>query len=229
MKYLQSHPHIAVSSLRYVLRILAAGMTFRSPHRRCRREQLAFDSGGLWQRAKLNRRIQSVLSSRFLAGRRRERTMLVDKETHLSLMATNELSVIMLERSADRRGRSFSVPVRYLHTLGRINDIRLSELRPGHVRGNHYYRHSSQLIVVVYDDCWSLHWDQGPGTPSRHRYFEGQGAVLVVAPPLCSRAVRNDGDRDILITIMSDVVYAPDSVSQENKPISRVVTNDLAR
>jgi hypothetical protein len=63
---------------------------------------------------------------------------------------------------------------------------------------------------------WSLHWDDGEGSPAQHREFDGGGSVLVLLPPGPSIAVRNDGDRDLwIVTISSEAYDSADSIPRK--------------
>ena len=80
-------------------------------------------------------------------------------------------------------------------------------------------------LVVRYEDSWTLAWDQGEGTVPEVRTFEGAGTVVVEVEPLASHAVRNDGQRPLLIFDMTNGLYDPanpDSYSRIVLAASRV-------
>jgi hypothetical protein len=117
---------------------------------------------------------------------------------------SNDLPVYELDDSTDDRGVSFSLLERQLDLIGAVKDVHIASIGQGKIRGNHYHAEHGELITVVFRDRWSLHWDTGEGTPTRHRDFSGVGAV-VVAPPLnWSHAVRNDSAADLWIFVGSD-------------------------
>lgn len=117
------------------------------------------------------------------------------------------MDVIELPESSDQRGLSFSLLVDHLRTIGRVEDVHIAAIGPGHVRGNHYHLERGELIAVVYQGPWSLHWDTGPDTARRQRDFTGRGAVAIAPPVTWSHAIRNDGDTDLWIFVVSDRPY----------------------
>jgi len=127
------------------------------------------------------------------------------------------VDVIELPESSDQRGVSFSLLVDHLRAIGRVEDVHIATIGPGHVRGNHYHLERGELIAVVYGGPWSLHWDTGPGTVRRRRDFTGRGAVAVAPPVNWSHAVRNDGEVDLWIFVASDRPYdgSGDTVSRK--------------
>lgn len=115
----------------------------------------------------------------------------------------------VLADGGDERGSSFALPATWLQAVDGPVDVHLSTLVPKAVRGNHFHRDRRELLIVVHQDAWSLHWDTGEGTAVHSRTFEGSGAVLVEVEPLASHAVRNDGGADLLITGLCDRAYDP--------------------
>jgi oxalate decarboxylase/phosphoglucose isomerase-like protein (cupin superfamily) len=138
----------------------------------------------------------------------------------------HDIVVTVLDDSSDERGWSFSLLEQQLSLIGKIKDMHLATIRPGSVRGNHYHAHRGELITVIFQDAWSLHWDTGEGTRPRHRGFEGSGAVSFAPPLNWSHAVRNDGRTDLMLVASSDAPYdrhATDDVRRD--AIRRVVTD----
>lgn len=115
-----------------------------------------------------------------------------------------ELMITELPESTDQRGLSFSVPEETLGRLAEIRDVHIAAIGPGHIRGNHYHARKAELITVVYQDIWSLHWDTGPGTAVTKRHFPGRGAVSISVPLYWSHAVKNDGHKDLWIFVAAD-------------------------
>ena len=113
--------------------------------------------------------------------------------------------------NSDDRGSSFAPRIPIDRLGPRIVDIHLATIRPGHVRGNHYHRDHFELLLILYADDWSLHWDDGPDTRIQSREFKGAGAVMVEIDPLASHAVRNDGQADLQIVGLANKVYDPTS------------------
>src|SRR6185503_14404851 len=70
-------------------------------------------------------------------------------------------------------------------------------LRSGLVRGNYFHPASSESIVVLYSDRWTLLFDSGEGTPVETRTFTGSGAVQIEIEPRSAHAIRNDGTSDL--------------------------------
>jgi oxalate decarboxylase/phosphoglucose isomerase-like protein (cupin superfamily) len=137
------------------------------------------------------------------------------------------MRVVQLDESTDGRGFSFSLLSGHLNHIGSVQDVHIAEIRPGKVRGNHYHTNRGEIIAVIYHDSWSLHWDEGAGTQSRRRSFQGSGAVLVVPPKNWSHAVRNDGSQSMLIVAASDRPYSRHSTSETDRDaIRRVVTDE---
>lgn len=101
----------------------------------------------------------------------------------------------------DARGSSFDVAVPFAAAA----DCHVATVRPGHVRGNHFHLRRRELLVVMYRDRWSLHWDDGEGTPVQSRAFSGAGAVEIEADRLCAHAVRNDGASELQLFVLGDV------------------------
>jgi len=119
------------------------------------------------------------------------------------------IHVSELGNGGDERGFSFSAPRETLDFLGRLADMHLASTAPGAVRGNHYHLRRREAIVFLPGTAWSLHWDEGEGTPPQHRQFNGSGAVLVLVSPGASHAVRNDGDAPLWLVACSSEPYDP--------------------
>lgn len=128
---------------------------------------------------------------------------------------TGTLSAIELkDTGGDARGGSFSVPAELLSGRFPVADIHVAMFEPGAVRGNHYHAVRQEILVVMANDRWSLHWDEGAGTPVQHRQFTGPGVVLVTIPAGMSHAIRNDGAATMRMIGLADGPYdreRPDS------------------
>lgn len=109
----------------------------------------------------------------------------------------------------DARGWTFSVSQPGLSALSSVDDVHLASIEPGHVRGNHFHTERTELLLVVYQDQWSFHWDSGPDTPVQSRTFDRSGAVAITVPVHCSHAVRNDGTIPLIIAGLCDGPYDP--------------------
>jgi dTDP-4-dehydrorhamnose 3,5-epimerase-like enzyme len=122
------------------------------------------------------------------------------------------LKISELNNHGDARGFSFSPPVEALDFLGRIADMHLASTGPGSVRGNHYHKRKQEAIIFLPGAAWSLHWDEGEGTPVQHRSFDGSASILVLVSPGCSHAVRNDGSGLLWLVACSSEPYEPREV-----------------
>ena len=125
--------------------------------------------------------------------------------------------ILSLDDQGDQRGSSYTLPAQQLAFLGSVADVHFSTTLPGHIRGNHFHRLRREVLVVRFEDAWTLAWDQGEGTISELRKFAGAGTVIVAIEPLASHAVRNDGQRPLLIFALTNGVYDasnPDSYSR---------------
>jgi hypothetical protein len=81
------------------------------------------------------------------------------------------------------------------------------------------------ISIVCEKKCWWFAWDQGERTIPELRKFEGAGTAVVEIEPVASHAVRNDGQRPLLIFAMTNGVYdpaSPDSYSRIVLAASRV-------
>jgi dTDP-4-dehydrorhamnose 3,5-epimerase-like enzyme len=129
---------------------------------------------------------------------------------------TEKLRISELSNRGDARGFSFTAPAEALAFVGRIADVHLASTKPGAVRGNHYHVRRRQAIMAQPGVNWSLHWDEGEGSPAQHREFEGSRAVLVLLSPGASIAMRNEGNSDLWIVTISSETYDPaDSIPRK--------------
>jgi len=120
-----------------------------------------------------------------------------------------KLQVTELNNRGDARGFSFTAPAEALAFVRRVADVHLASTKPAAVRGNHFHVRRRQAIISLPGVKWSLHWDEGEGSPAQHRDFEGSGSVLVLLSPGASIAVRNDGNSDLWIVTISSETYDP--------------------
>jgi dTDP-4-dehydrorhamnose 3,5-epimerase-like enzyme len=133
--------------------------------------------------------------------------------------------ILELADRGDQRGFSYSLQERQFSFLGSVEDVHFSMTLPGHIRGNHFHRLRKEVLVVRFEDSWTLAWDQGERTAPELRKFEGAGTVVVEIEPLESHAVRNDGQRPLWIFAMTNGLYDPanpDSYSRIVLDASRV-------
>ena len=114
-----------------------------------------------------------------------------------------------LADSGDNRGSSFALSMSWLTHEFPVRDGHITTLLPGHIRGNHYHRIRQEILIVMFEDRWSLHWDTGEGTPLHSRLFGGQGTVAIRVEPHASHAIRNDGSVLLHMVGLSDTEYDP--------------------
>ncbi len=127
-----------------------------------------------------------------------------------------KIQILELSNSGDTRGSSFTAPAEALAFVGRVADMHLASTCSAAVRGNHFHLRRQEAIVALPGTAWSLHWDEGEGTPAQHRKFDGSVAILVLVSPGASHAVRNDGE-DILwlVAISSESYDSEESVARK--------------
>ncbi len=99
------------------------------------------------------------------------------------------------------------MPREALDFVGQIADMLMASIAPGAVRGNHYHASKRQANVIYPGSAWSLHWDNGEGTTTQHRDFDGTTATLVLVSPSASHAVRNNGEERLWMVICSSEAY----------------------
>ena len=120
-----------------------------------------------------------------------------------------KIQISELANNGDARGFSFTTPAQALDFLGNVADIHLASTGPGAIRGNHYHLRRRETIVLLPGTPWSLHWDEGEGTETQHRRFDGSSATLVLVSPGASHAVRNDGETLLWLVACSSLPYDP--------------------
>jgi hypothetical protein len=132
--------------------------------------------------------------------------------------------IVSIPDTGDARGCSFSVPDAWNRFLSAVADLHVTTIHPGNKRGNHYHARHKEILIVVYRDRWSFHWDSGhwgsgAGSTTQQRDFTGTGAVLIEILPLASHAVVNTGERDLFVAGMSEVRYNPERPDAYPRPV----------
>ena len=79
-----------------------------------------------------------------------------------------------------------------------------------------------EVLIVRFEDSWTLAWDCGEGTAIEARTLHGAGTIAIEIEPLASHAVRNDGRRPLLIYAMTNGLYHPANPDS----YSRIVLTD---
>lgn len=118
------------------------------------------------------------------------------------------IEVISRADAGDPRGLAFAVPENALAALGGVADVHLMTVRPGAVRGNHFHAHKREVLVVLHEDEWELHWSDPGGTP-RSQVFQGAGGVSLSVQPRVAHAIRNIGKVDLTVVALSSVPHDP--------------------
>ncbi|RSM73154.1 hypothetical protein DMB66_03750 [Actinoplanes sp. ATCC 53533] len=127
-----------------------------------------------------------------------------------------------LPDSGDARGSSHSVPAEVFAEGFGLADMHIAAIEPGAVRGNHFHLARREILVVIAADRWSLHWDDGAGTPAQRRSFAGPGVVLIRVPIGASHAIRNDGAVAMRMVGLTDGPYDPDQPDVFPRPVVAV-------
>jgi dTDP-4-dehydrorhamnose 3,5-epimerase-like enzyme len=140
-----------------------------------------------------------------------------------------ELKITVIKDSGDDRGSSFSAPTGSFEEGFAVRDAHLSTLQPGHVRGNHFHIARHEVLLVTSVDRWSLHWDNGTGTPVEYRSFDGATAVVIQVPPYASHAIKNDGTAPLHIVGLTDGPYDPAAPDAYPRQVIRPLTRSPGR
>jgi UDP-2-acetamido-2,6-beta-L-arabino-hexul-4-ose reductase len=128
----------------------------------------------------------------------------------------SRVEVRVIQNIGDHRGSSFSIPSEWSRFLPVAADLHVTSLRPGHIRGNHMHRTRKEVIIVIHQDAWTLHWEDGEAAPLHQRLFSGNGAVLLTVPPGAAHAIVNSGTRELVTVGLTDAPYDPaDTVKRE--------------
>lgn len=139
------------------------------------------------------------------------------------LRSEQPLSVTRLEDRDDGRGSAFYLPDEALGWLGGVEEMHLVTIRPGAIRGNHVHHRRREVIVVRSEGPWELAWrvpagasgESGEGGEvERRRFEEGQG-VLVCVEPGVAHALKNLGDRELVVASCSSGRFDPEEPDTE--------------
>jgi mannose-6-phosphate isomerase-like protein (cupin superfamily) len=132
---------------------------------------------------------------------------------------TSGIDIICRADAGDLRGLAFAVPGDALAALGGVADVHLMTVRPGAVRGNHVHARKREILVVLHEDEWELHW-RDPGGEPQHRAFRGTGGVSVTVHAGVAHAIRNTGTADLVVAGLSPVPFDPDDPDAEAAPLT---------
>jgi dTDP-4-dehydrorhamnose 3,5-epimerase-like enzyme len=121
----------------------------------------------------------------------------------------SKVRLIQLNDTGDNRGASFTLPADILSFLPKIADVHVSTILPGAIRGNHFHTRRLEVILVTYESAWELHWDEGDNSAPQRTEVSGRGLAAIEVEPFASHAIRNTGDRTLLLTAFSSESYDP--------------------
>lgn len=120
-----------------------------------------------------------------------------------------KIQIIEVRDSGDTRGPSFSIPAEALNFVRELGDVHVVSAKPGAIRGNHLHLRRREALLVLPGANWSLHWGEGQSSGAEHRDFDGSRAILMLVPPGVAHAMRNDGDTDLWLVVISSGSYDP--------------------
>ena len=124
-------------------------------------------------------------------------------------MLTPEIAYLELADSGDDRGSSFPVPGSFFDKAFPVRDGHVTTILPGHTRGNHFHKTRHEILIIMFEDRWSLHWDEGEGTSHHRQDFQGHGAAAIKVQPYASHPIRNDGSALLHLVGLTDHAYDP--------------------
>lgn len=135
---------------------------------------------------------------------------------------SQRLRITVLTSAADERGSSYTATGEWASFLGTTEDLHITHTLPGHVRGNHFHAARHEVLVVLYEDAWTVAWDAGEGTSVTRQHFAGKGSVLIEVAPLAAHAIANTGAAPLWIVGMSSAPFdprTPDSFPRQVYPL----------
>jgi len=114
-----------------------------------------------------------------------------------------QVIVEQVSRSADRRGWVME-PINEQQLAGQRNThVALTE--PGAIRGNHFHRHSTEIFVITGPGL--VRWrEDGVG---REVQVPAEAAMRFTVPPGIPHAMKNTGDRPMLLVAFSTAPHDP--------------------
>ena len=127
------------------------------------------------------------------------------------------ISFRLLRNNGDDRGSSFNLPADAYEFIGSIVDVHAAIIKPNSIRGNHYHIGRKEIIIVLFNDSFTLGWDRGERTISEQKTFSGKGAVAIYIKGGISHAIKNTGTKDISIFACNNSVYdkgIPDTIKR---------------
>lgn len=119
------------------------------------------------------------------------------------------IAITRAPNTGDARGDSYTVEEKVLRFLGRLEDFHVMTIRPGCVRGNHYHAVRREVLLVLFEDAWSVLWADDPSAAVQRREFVGRGVVVIEVRPGVPHAIRNDGAVDLRVVGLADIPFDP--------------------
>ncbi|MFC1845803.1 hypothetical protein ACFLYM_00110 [Chloroflexota bacterium] len=119
----------------------------------------------------------------------------------------NGPNIVLLEDTGDQRGFCYSLPRTSLEFLNLVKGAAVLSVKPGAVRGNHYHEIKLEMVMVMFSDNWTFFYQGQVETQPTLRKLEGPGMAVITVPPLCSHAIRNDGEADLIAIDLSNIRY----------------------
>ncbi len=119
-------------------------------------------------------------------------------------MSELPVRITIIQDQGDTRGSAFPLPNGFIDFVSPQADFSIMTIKPRCIRGNHYHVHSREILVIIHNDDWSLHWDTGPGTPKQSQKFIGCGAEMIEIDRPSAHALRNDGENNLYMFHIRD-------------------------
>jgi quercetin dioxygenase-like cupin family protein len=133
------------------------------------------------------------------------------------------VEIFPLRDVGDERGRTW-LPAPALERLGRVADVHVMTLEPGHSRGHHFHRVRNEVLLV--EGPARLLWDDGEGTAARERRLAPGEVVAALIPSGCAHAIAGlergeEGAAEVRAIGFSDIPYDPDRPDTHPRRLGR--------
>ncbi len=90
--------------------------------------------------------------------------------------------------------------------LDDINDIHIVTLEPGIVRGNHYHRQGTEVLIPLSDQM-TIAWQEGD---TKTEVASKDGNTIFIFPPEVPHAIRNDSPITARLIAIGNRAFDPD-------------------
>ncbi|MBU1043363.1 MAG: hypothetical protein KJ915_03070 [Candidatus Omnitrophica bacterium] len=124
-------------------------------------------------------------------------------------MAKNIIQIEPLEDHSDDRGVSFSLPLQIFDFMKKIKEIHMATILPGAVRGNHFHEKRKEVIMVLYSDAWIFGYQDKKAEQPTFQHFEGEAGIVIKIKPGIAHALKNTGNKPLLIACFSNSANDP--------------------